>query len=53
VELVYQIAHARNEYERKTPTAQKEGDANQLTNLAYAIDDLVKVAGYHWYVPIW
>ncbi|KAK4151052.1 hypothetical protein C8A00DRAFT_45677 [Chaetomidium leptoderma] len=48
VELVYQIAHARNEYERYTPKAQKDGAADQLTALAFAIDDLVDAAGDAW-----
>ncbi|KAK4034147.1 hypothetical protein C8A01DRAFT_39405 [Parachaetomium inaequale] len=48
VELVYQIARARYEYECNTPAAQKKGDEDRLTGLAHAIDDLVDGAGQHW-----
>jgi hypothetical protein len=50
VELVYQVARARNEYLRKVPAAQQQGQKDRLTALAHAIDDLVAAAGQHWYV---
>lgn len=48
VELVYQIASARREYKRYTTAAQQEGDKDQLTALAHAVDDLVLAAGNKW-----
>ncbi|GAB1317414.1 hypothetical protein MFIFM68171_07624 [Madurella fahalii] len=48
IELVYQIVWARNEYERHTPAAQKNGDRDQLTALAFAADDLLRAAGSYW-----
>ncbi|KAH6847151.1 hypothetical protein B0I37DRAFT_374371 [Chaetomium sp. MPI-CAGE-AT-0009] len=47
-ELLFQIAEARNKYERETPKAQKEGDRDQLTALAFAIDGLVAATGSRW-----
>jgi hypothetical protein len=48
VELVYQIAWARYEYERRKPKAWKDGFRNQLTELAHAIDRLMQAAGDRW-----
>ncbi len=44
------MANARSEYERRTPEAQKLGDADQLTALSFAVDDLVHAVGNSWYV---
>ncbi|KAK3291954.1 uncharacterized protein B0H64DRAFT_445960 [Chaetomium fimeti] len=47
-ELIFQIAEARNKYERQTPQAQKDAGRDQLTALAFAIDDLLDAAGSRW-----
>lgn len=46
---MYQITQARAEYERRTPgpVAQKNSDRNQLTALAFAVDDLLDAAVKH------
>ncbi|KAK3899276.1 hypothetical protein C8A05DRAFT_18261 [Staphylotrichum tortipilum] len=48
VELVYQIANARNEYKRRTGEAQQLGEASQLTALSFAIDDLIDAVRNSW-----
>jgi len=48
IELVYQIVSARELYKLKTPAAQQEGQRDQMTPLAHAVDDLIDAAGAQW-----
>ena len=44
------MANARSEYKRHASEAQKLGEADQLTALSFAVDDLVDAIGNSWCV---